>query len=311
MIHKLDIVTSAKNEAENLPELHKRIKLTLETKPEISWRLIICENSSSDNTWDVIQQLSAENNNVIGLKMSRDFGFEGAIAGAFSVTEADAVIMMASDLQDSPEEITKLIDVFEDGYDHVYQIVSDRPGSSWLRNINSQMFYWAANKLSKGLIQPNSSIFRIMSGNMVAQLNLMQERNRFVRALVMYLGFQSKGIQFPRAARAKGQSKASSRHVIGLALKGILSNSYALLDLVGFIGIGVSVLSFISMVVFSLIWIVSGVPFAGFGMITGLILFGFGLVFLCLGIMSQYLSLIYEEVKARPNFVIEETTNLG
>lgn len=311
MIKRLDIVTSAKNEEENLPELHKRITAALESKPEISWRLIICENSSSDNTWGVIQQLSNDNSNVVGLKMSRDFGFEGAIAGAFSVTDADAVVMMASDLQDSPEAINKLIDVFEEGYDHVYQIVSDRPGSSWLRNLNSQMFYWVAKKMSKGLIQPNSSIFRIMSRTMVVQLNAMHERNRFVRALVMYLGFNSKGIKFPREARDKGQSKASSRHVIGLALKGILSNSYALLDFVGFIGIAVSAVSFISVLIFSLIWAFSGVPFAGFGMIVGLTLFGFGLVFLCLGIMSQYLSLIYEEVKARPNFVIEESTNLG
>ena len=92
-------------------------------------------------------------------------------------------------------------------------------------------------------------------------------------------------------------------------MRGILSNSYALLDFVGTLGISISALAFLSTVVFSLIWIFSGVPFAGFGLIIGLILLGFGLVFLCLGIMAQYLSLIYEEVKGRPNFVIMQRTD--
>lgn len=306
-IKSLDIVTSAKNEEENIAELYSRISNTV-SGTGILWRLIICDNFSSDNTWGVIQALSSKNDNVLGLRMSRDFGFEGAIAAAIKQCDADAVVMMASDLQDPPEAILRFLDEFELGFDHVYQLVSDRPGSSLLRKANSKLFYALASRMSKGLIQPNSSIFRIMSRDMVSNLNRMGERNRFVRALVMYLGFKSKGISIPRESRNKGKSKANTRHVLGLALKGILSNSYGLLDLVGYFGIAVSALALTTTLVFAIIWLFIGVPFAGFGLLTGIVLLGFGFTFLALGIIAQYLSLIYEEVKGRPNFVVMEAT---
>ena len=125
----------------------------------------------------------------------------------------------------------------------------------------------------------------------------------------MYLGFRSTGIEIPREARPGGESKANTRHVLGLALKGILSNSYGLLDLVGYLGLGLSALAILSTFVFATIWLTVGVPFAGFGLIVGILLLGFALLFLALGIISQYLSLIYEEVKGRPNFVIMKTTD--
>ncbi len=306
-LKSLDVVTSAKNEEANLEELYSRTKSVLEDR-QIEWRLIICDNASKDNTWAVIEKLAGLDSRVVGLRMSRDFGFEGAIAGALSKTNADAIIMMASDLQDPPEAIPLFLNEYESGYHHVFQIVTGRPGSTKLRKLNSQIFYWFASKMSKGLIYPNSSIFRIMSRDMVAQLNSMGERNRFVRALVMYLGYKSKGIPIERAARIKGSSKANTRHVLGLALKGILSNSYGLLDLVGYFGLGVSILALLTTLVFTFIWILVGVPFAGFGILTGILLLGFGFTFLALGIMAQYLSLIYEEVKGRPNFVIMEST---
>lgn len=306
-IRTLDIVTSAKNEEENVEELYSRIEVALSNK-RISWRLIICDNFSSDSTWNVIKGLATKHDNVLGLRMSRDFGFEGAIAAALRESDADAVVMMASDLQDPPEAILQFLDEFESGFDHVYQLVSDRPGSTFLRKLNSRIFYAVASRMSKGLIQPNSSIFRIMSRDMVSNLNRMEERNRFVRALVMYLGFKSKGVMIPRESRNKGKSKANTRHVLGLALKGILSNSYGLLDLVGYFGIGVSAIALTTTFIFAVVWLFVGVPFAGFGLLTGIVLLGFGFTFLALGIIAQYLSLIYEEVKGRPNFVVMDST---
>jgi glycosyltransferase involved in cell wall biosynthesis len=301
----LDIVTSAKNESQNLVHLVKAIEKVMENE-HYTWRVIISENASKDDTWEVVNSLAEKNPKVVGLRMSRDFGFEGAITAGLSHADADAVIIMASDLQDPPEYISIFLRMFEQGYDHVYQVVESRPGVSKIRNLNSTLFYLLAEKLSKGLIQRNSSTFRLISREVRNNLIQLEERNRFIRALVSWLGYNSIGISLPRATRVLGKSKANSRHVFSYAMKGILANSYSLLDFVGVFGLITSTISFIATFIFSFVWIFHGVPFAGFGMLVGTIFLGFGLVFLCLGIIAQYLSLVYEEIKARPNFVIRE-----
>jgi len=301
----LDIVTSAKNESQNLVHLVQAIEKVMENEP-YTWRVIISENASKDDTWEVINSLAEKNPKVVGLRMSRDFGFEGAITAGLCHADADAVVIMASDLQDPPEYISIFLRMFEQGYDHVYQVVESRPGVSKIRNLNSTVFYLLAEKFSKGLIQKNSSTFRLISREVRDNLIQLEERNRFIRALVSWLGYNSIGISLPRAPRVYGKSKANSRRVFSYAMKGILANSYSLLDFVGIFGVVTSSISLIATFVFSIVWIFHGVPFAGFGMLIGSIFLGFGLVFLCLGIIAQYLSLVYEEIKARPNYVIRE-----
>ncbi len=306
----LDIVTSAKNEELNIPVLYEEIKMAM-VDESYDWRLIVCDNDSSDRTWVVIEELAAKYKNVSGFQMSRDFGFEASIFAAIKNSSADVVVMMTSDLQDPPESIPNFLREYEAGFDHVYQIVNSRPGVSRLRNFNSKVFYYFANRFSGGLIVKDSSVFRLISRNMADALIQIDERNRFVRALLPWLGFRSKGIVVPRKLRTAGDSKASSRVAVKYAIKGVLSNSYSLLDFIGMLGLIVFGLATATLLGFFAIWIQVGVPFAGYGLVVSAIVSGFGLVFLCLGVMAQYLSLIYEEVKRRPNYVIREKTEEG
>ncbi len=306
----LDIVTSAKNEELNIPILYEQIKMTMMTE-DYDWRLIICDNDSIDNTWSVIEDLATKYDNISAFQMSRDFGFEASIFAAIKNSTADVVIMMTSDLQDPPESIPSFLREYEAGFDHVYQIVNSRPGVSRLRNFNSKVFYHFANHFSGGLIVKDSSVFRLISRNMVNALVQIDERNRFVRALLPWLGFKSKGIVVERKLRIAGNSKASSRVAIKYAIKGVLSNSYSLLDFIGLLGLFVFGSSIVTLLGFFAIWMQIGVPFAGYGLVVSAIVSGFGLVFLCLGVMAQYMSLIYEEVKRRPNYVIRETSGEG
>lgn len=309
-IPTLDIVTSAKNEELNIPILYAQIRDAM-VGENYSWRLIVCDNDSSDQTWSVIEELAAKHQNVSGIQMSRDFGFEASIFAAIKNSSANVVIMMTSDLQDPPEAIPSFLREYEAGFDHVYQIVNSRPGVSRLRNFNSKLFYLFANRFSGGLIVKDSSVFRLISRKMADALIQIDERNRFVRALLPWLGFRSKGIVVARKLRTSGDSKASSRVALKYAVKGVLSNSYSLLDFIGMLGLLVFGLASATLLGFLAIWIQVGVPFAGYGLIVSAIVSGFGLVFLCLGVMAQYLSLIYEEVKGRPNYVIRETTGEG
>jgi len=306
----LDIVTSAKNEELNIPILYEQIRMTMMTE-DYDWRLIICDNDSIDSTWSVIEDLATKYDNISAIQMSRDFGFEASIFAAIKNSTADVVIMMTSDLQDPPESIPSFLREYEAGFDHVYQIVDSRPGVSRLRNFNSKVFYYFANHFSGGLIVKDSSVFRLISRNMANALVQIDERNRFVRALLPWLGFRSKGIVVERKLRIAGNSKASSRVAIKYAIKGVLSNSYSLLDFIGLLGLFVFGLSIVTLLGFFGIWMQIGVPFAGYGLVVSAIVSGFGLVFLCLGVMAQYLSLIYEEVKRRPNYVVRETSGKG
>ena len=309
-IPTLDIVTSAKNEELNIPILYAQIREAMVTE-KYDWRFIVCDNDSTDATWAVIEKLSLEHKNISGFKMSKDFGFEASIYAAIKNSTAEVVIMLTSDLQDPPEAIPKFLREYEAGFDHVYQVVNSRPGVSKLRNVNSKLFYFLANRFSGGLIVKDSSVYRLMSRKVVDALVGMDERNRFVRALLPWLGFRSKGIPVDRKLRIAGKSKASSRIAIKYAVKGVLSNSYSPLDFIGILGLLVFGISTITLLSFLGIWLRVGVPFAGYGLIVSGIVSGFGLVFLCLGVMAQYLSLIYEEVKGRPNYVISQKTGEG
>jgi dolichol-phosphate mannosyltransferase len=301
----LDIVTSAKNESKNINILVDEIRQYVDSD-SYSWRLIIVENGSSDDTWEIISNLVRDDPKILGIKLSKDFGFDNAISAGLEFATADLIIMMASDLQDSPLFINKFLIKHEEGFDHVFQIVNSRPGVSFIRNTNARFFYFIASKFSNGLIQRNSSTFRLITQDVNKGLARLNERNRFLRALVPWVGYKSVGIELPRRERIHGKSKARSKATFKYALKGILANSYSLLELIGVLGISISILSLLLTIISSFIWIFHGVPFAGFGTIIGVISLGFGLTFLCLGIVSQYLSLIYEEVKGRPNYIISE-----
>jgi glycosyltransferase involved in cell wall biosynthesis len=300
----LDIVTSAHNEEGNIKELYDDLKKTLDFETDYQWKLIITDNGSTDRTWDEIFELCAKYPNIEGLKLSKDFGFEGAIKAGLDLSDADAIVIMTSDLQDSPTEIPKFLREFENGFDNVYQIVSSRPDSTLLRKINSGVFYWLAYTLSDGQIPKNVSEFRLISKRLNEAMKSLPERNRFLRGIVSWTGYRSKGIPFSRQPRRHGKSKAISKHVFKLGVKGILVNSYSPLNMVAVLGAIMSGLSFLLTAVFSSIWLTSGTPFAGFGILVGINLLGFGLVMLALGVMSQYLALVYEEQKSRPSYLI-------
>jgi polyisoprenyl-phosphate glycosyltransferase len=311
----LDIVTSAYNEEGNITELYAELKSVLDAESGYIWRLIISDNGSTDNTWEEITSISNNHPNVIGLKLSKNFGFEGAIKAGLDLSDADATVIMTSDLQDSPADIPKFLREFENGFDNIYQIVSERPDSTLLRRINSGIFYWLAHTLSDGQIPKNVSEFRLVSKRLNETMKSMPERNRFLRGIVSWTGYKSKGVEFARQPRRYGKSKAFSSHVFKLGVKGILVNSYTPLNIVAVLGVIMSLVSFILTVVFSIIWITSGTPFAGFGILVGINLLGFGLVMLALGVVSQYLALVYEELKGRPSYLImdqiESTTGNG
>jgi dolichol-phosphate mannosyltransferase len=214
---------------------------------------------------------------------------------------------MTADLQDPPEFIPRLLEKWEEGYENVYGVVLKRKGTKLVRRFNSRLFYKVAGSLTNGGIPENASDFRLVDRKVYEVVRVMTERNRFVRGLFAWVGFKSIGIPMVREPRFAGESNAHSFKVIELAFKGIFAHSYKPLRFISIFGVLLFGISFLSLIGLTFTWFTVGVPFAGFGSIIALILCGFGFQALLLGIVSEYLAMIYEEAKSRPNFIVSET----
>jgi dolichol-phosphate mannosyltransferase len=234
---------------------------------------------------------------------------DGGITAGLDYVSGDALVLMTADLQDPPERIPDFLRAWENGYESVFGIVTRRNGTGPIRNLNSKLFYLVAGLLTDGRIPRNVSDFRLADKKVYQEVRKMQERNRFVRGLFAWVGYKSIGIPMDREERFAGKSKAYSLQVIDLAFKGIFAHSYKPLKLITLFGVFLSTISFLSIIPLAIVWFTQGVPFAGFGTLISLILLLISFLFLFLGIIGEYVGLIYEEVKARPNYLVTETIN--
>jgi dolichol-phosphate mannosyltransferase len=265
----ISLIIPAYNEEDCVDELAKRLSQDFEA--------IIIENGSIDSTWEKLQAISKADKRFKILKLSRNFRMDGGLTAGLDYVSGDACILMTADLQDPPELIPTFLRKWEEGFENVYGIVTKREGTGPIRTMNSKMFYWLAGKLTDGRIPRNASDFRLVDRKVYLAVRGMTERNTF--------------------------------KVLDLAFKGIFAHSYKPLRLITVFGFLVSAISFFSIVPLLFMWVYAGVPFAGFGTLVALLLLVFGIVSLMLGILSEYVGLIYEEVKGRPNFLVSEFLN--
>jgi len=302
----ISIIIPAYNEEDCVDELATRLKALFVTESQYDFEAIIVENGSIDSTWEKLQKIAAADSRFKILKLSRNFRMDGGLTAGLDYIKGDACVLMTADLQDPPELISEFLRKWEVGWENIYGIVTKRTGTGPIRTFNSKMFYYVADKLTDGRIPKNASDFRLVDKKVYLAIKSMTERNRFVRGLFAWAGFKSIGVPMERPPRFGGVSNAHSLKVIDLAFKGIFAHSYKPLRLITVFGIVLSAISFLAIIPLAIIWITSGVPFAGFGTIVSLFLFVLGILSLMIGILSEYIGLIYEEVKARPNYVVSE-----
>jgi len=307
----ISVIIPAYNEEECVDELASRLQMIMAKESTYNFEIYIIENGSIDSTWEKLQNIAKKDSRFKILKLSRNFRMDGGLTAGLEYVVGDACVLMTADLQDPPELISDFLRLWEQGYENVYGVVTKRDGTGLLRKMNSNLFYWVAGKLTDGRIPRNASDFRLVDKKVYETVRKMDERNRFVRGLFAWVGFKSIGVPMIRPPRFGGVSNATTFKVIDLAFKGIFANSYKPLKLITVFGISLSLFSFISVIPLSILWFVNGVPFAGFGTLVSLAILVFGLISLMLGILSEYIGLIYEEVKSRPNFIVSEKVNLA
>ena len=294
----ISIVIPAHNEELVIDELAKQLQKAMGQMADYSFEVVVVENGSTDSTFEKLLAVRERDKRFKILQMSRTFFCEGGITAGLHFIKGEAAVIMTADLQCPPHLIPEFIKKWEAGYENIYGVVTKRHGISFTRRLNSRLFYWLINKMSANLFPPNVSDFRLVDKKVYKAINQMQERNRFMRGMFAWAGFKSIGIPHERPERFAGQSKAYFFATLGLALKGIFMYSYLPLKLSTYLGILVSISSFLFLIYTAINGFTSGT-------MVSIITFMFGVLFLILGIIGEYIALILDEAKQRPNFIVK------
>ena len=303
---KVTCIITAYNEEDNVIELFSQLEKVNKNLQNYLLDYLFIENGSTDNTFKNLLELKLENDNFRIIKLSRNFGFDGGITAGLDLVDSDAAIIMTANLQDDPKIIPKFLEKWEEGYEMVYGIVKSRPGKSIFRKINSIVYYRILKIATKGLIPMDVSDFRLVDKKVIKALRTLRESNRFFRGFFSWVGFSSVGIEFERQERFSGKSKADTLKVLGFALRSIFAFSNLPLKISIFFTFIFSILSISVLSIQIYRWFNLGVPFDGYGTIIGVSLLVASILFGVLSILGQYISLIFDETKNRPLYIIDE-----
>jgi polyisoprenyl-phosphate glycosyltransferase len=307
----ISIAIPAYNESANIDELWARLT-TMFGKLDSSYdfEVVVCENGSKDNTFEKLVQIKNVDARLKIVQLSRNFHMEGGMLAALSEVSGDACIIMSADLQDPPEMIPEMIEKWRSGLDHVYTVITHRHGESKFRQVAAEIFYWMIDRISDTPVPRNASDFRLVDKQMYQAFNALPEKDRMVRAVWGWIGFQSASMEYERPARTGGTSSFNPFVTGAFAIRGMFASSLKPLKLIPIAGLILSGISFVALIVGVVRAFIEGVPSPGFGTVTSLILLMFGLLFLLLSVLAEYIGMIYIEARSRPTYIVKrERTN--
>jgi glycosyltransferase involved in cell wall biosynthesis len=301
----ISIVIPVCNESSNLNEISSRLQKIL-SETGHNWEAIFVDDGSTDDSWEIMSRLHKDNPSFRGIRLARNFGQQAAISAGLRHARGDVVIPMDADLQDPPETIPTLLEKWTEGYQVVYSRWRHRK-EGIIKRLTAALFYRVLDRIADVNINLDSSDFCLMDRQVVDAINRLPERRPFIRGLRSWVGFRHIGITIDRGSRQQGESKYSFRKLSGLALDGIFSFAITPIRFAIYIGLMCAILGIAGLVWAAVIYI--GGADAGHGSIpyAGLILFLGGLQLACIGIIGEFIGRIFDQVKGRPPYVIQET----
>lgn len=303
----ISIVIPFYNEEQNTNELYRRLSQLFSKEKKYNFEIIAVEHGSTDSTFEKLYYLRKKDKRVKILQLSKNFGnADAGILSGLHYAEGDAHVITTADLQDPPEVISKFLRKWEEGYEIVYGVIKKRADATFSRKIFSLLFYKVLNLTTGNIFPQNVSDFRLIDRKVTQVIKTMPERNKFLRGVIIWTGFSQIGVPFDRAQRFAGESKADFATVLKVAANGIFSFSYAPLKLVTLLGFFLSGVSFLLILYQISLYFIIGRGQPGVSTIVVLMGFLFGMLFLILGIIGEYLSRIYDEVKQRPSFIVRK-----
>ncbi|WP_195510290.1 glycosyltransferase family 2 protein [Clostridium tyrobutyricum] len=302
------IVVPLYNEELVIDESYSRLKKVMDSVSE-NYEIIFINDGSSDNTQKKVQKICKIDENIKLINFSRNFGHQCAITAGMETSVGDAIVVIDADLQDPPEVILKMITKWKEGYDVVYGKRAKRQGESFFKKLTAKTFYRLLKNMTSIDIPVDTGDFRLIDRKVCNTLNSLPERNRYVRGLVSWVGYKQTSVEFIRQERFAGDSKYPLKKMLKLAFDGITSFSYKPLVLSGYLGILSLIIGIISAIATITKHLISNTNIINFGFIISINLIMFGIVLGCMGILGQYIGRIFDESKARPNYIIESIIN--
>jgi polyisoprenyl-phosphate glycosyltransferase len=311
-IKTLTFISPCYNEEKNLQVLYLKLKEVseqLKNKYAIETKTVLVDDGSTDDTWSMISRLSKEDKNVVGVKLSRNFGKENALfAGYEQAPESDFYATLDADLQDDPDIIDKMIQKSLQGFDIVYaQRASRKDSLSYV--VFTKIFYWFMRLGSKVDFPPNVSDFHVVTHRVKQAFLSMQESVRYSRGLIFYTGYKKASVLYDRPQRSAGVSSFNLLKLTGLVFDAWTSFSSLPVHLVSISGLVLSILSFLIGAVYVLISILNGQVIPGWASIISITLFLGSTQILMVGVIAEYIARMNNELKKRPKYFLDEKLN--
>lgn len=294
------------NEEASLPLLYDKLA-ELGNDARYTWEFLFINDGSKDGSLAVLKDLAENDTRVKFISLSRNFGKENAMLAGFDFATGDCLIIMDADLQHPPMLIPEMLRLWEEGYEDVYARRKDRETDSWIRRKLSEHYYRLLQKVSNVDILQNVGDFRLLDRKCINALKQLRETERYTKGMYCWIGFNKTELEYEVAERIAGKSSFSYRKLVKLAVNGFTSYTTAPLRISAYVGLAVSLLSFVLMLIFLIKALIYGDPVQGFPTLITVILFLGGVQLLSLGIIGEYLGKVFNETKHRPAYIISES----
>lgn len=298
------VVIPMYNEQDVIFETIRRVKLVMVSMEE-PYELLFIDDGSEDSTCKTVKSYMKRDKSIRLISLSRNFGHQAAITAGIDYAFGDAVIIIDADLQDPPEVIPDMVALWKQGYEVVYGKRKSREGENWFKELSAKCFYRLLQSMTDIDIPVDTGDFRLIDRKVCNTLKSLDERNRYVRGLVSWVGFKHIACEYERGARLAGETKYPLRKMMRLAIDGVVGFSYKPLRLAGWFG-GVMCLCSIIVFSFSFIMWIFGRVNTGWVFVLPIIFFSQGIMMIGIGFAGEYIGRLLDEAKRRPIYIVRE-----
>ncbi len=306
----ISLIVPMYNEEEVIDTFFSRIHETISQLKHYTYEIICINDGSKDNTLEILKKYASKDKRIKIISFSRNFQKEQALYAGLEHSKGKVAIPMDVDLQDPPELIIKFIEKWEEGYDVVYGVRTDRSNDTFMKKLSALTFYKVYNFIAENPVPYNTGDFRLMSRKVIEAVKTIKEKKLFMKGIFNWVGFKSIGVPYKRPERVSGKTKWNYWRLWNFALDGITSSTTFPLRVWTYVGSIISGLAFLYLMFIVLRTLIQGIDVPGYASLLACVLFFGGIQLLVLGIFGEYIGRILSEVKNRPLYIIDEKINM-
>lgn len=304
----ISIILPVYNEDQTLKAMYYALKTALiPLSDNFEFEIIMINDGSTDNSWKLIQEFSSNDPQVIGIKFSRNFGYQAALTAGYSQAKGDAIITMDSDLQHPPELIISLVTLWQKGFKIVYARRIDRQ-DTFFKKLTARLYHTILDTISDVKIPKGVSDFRLLDRQVVNEIKYYPEKSRYLRGIIAWTGFNYAFVDFYQPSRKNDETKYTWSKLFKVACDGIIGFSIIPLKLAAYVGVFVMLTGIIMLGIITIDALFFQGHYPLFKWLVTVLYIFIGILFILLWILGEYIGRMYEELKGRPLFIIEKTT---